>query len=81
MFAKKESILFHKKWRNSASHLINKKDIFYKLVADRTEEIEKLPNNVNFEDLIYYFKGSFKHIYLNHFIDAETLFDDIKSQK
>ena len=48
---------------------------------ERTEKIEKLHNSVNFQNLIYHFMGPTKDIYFNDFIDAETLFDDIKSKK
>ena len=48
---------------------------------ERTGEIEKLHNSVNFENLICYFKGPTKNIVFNDIIDAETLFDDIKSKK
>ena len=54
---------------------------FYNLVVERTEKIEKLHNSVNFQNLIYHFMGPTKDIYFNDFIDAETLFDDIKSKK
>ena len=45
----------------------------------RTGELEKLHNSVNFQNFIYHFKGPTKDF--NDFIDAETLFDDIKSKK
>ena len=53
------------------------KEIFYKLVPENREEIEKLHNCVNFENLVYHFKGSTKDIDINDFIDAEALFADI----
>ena len=60
-------------------HLISKKKYkFYNLVAERTVEIEKLHNSVNFQNLIHHFKVPTKDIDFNDFIDAETLFDDIK---
>ena len=46
--------------------------VFYKLVAERTGDIQKLHNSVNFPT---------KDIDFSDFIDAETLFDDIKSWK
>ena len=62
-FLEKKSIPFDKK---EASILLDKqKEIFYKLVAERTKEIEKLQNSTNFENLIYYFKGSTRDIHLN----------------
>ena len=48
---------------------------------EKTGEIEKLHNSVNFQNLIYHFKGPTKDIDFNDFIDAETLFDDIRSTK
>ena len=49
---------------------------------ERTGEIEKLHNSVNFQNLIYHFKGRTKDIdEFNEFIDAEKLFHDIKSKK
>ena len=53
--------------------MISKKEIFYNLAAERTGEIEKLHNSVNFQNLIYHF--------ICDFIDAETLFDNIKSER
>ena len=49
------------------------KEIFYKFVPERTEEVKKLCNRVNFENLIYYCKSSTKNINFNYFTDAETL--------
>ena len=42
--------------------------------------MEKLHNKVNFENLIYHFKGPIKDADFNDFMDAETLFNDIKSK-
>ena len=61
--------------------LNKQKEIFHNLVAERTGEIEKLNNGVNFQNFIYHFKCPTKHIYFNDLIDAETLFDDAKSKK
>ena len=55
--------------------------IFYNLNMERTEEIVKLHNTINFQNLIYHFKGPTKKIDLNDFIDAEILFDDIMPKK
>ena len=52
--------------------------IFYKLVAEKAEELEKLHNSISFENLIFHFKSSTKDIDFNDFIDAEIIFDDIK---
>ena len=54
--------------------LDKQKQIFHKLVAERTGEIEKLHTSVNCENLIYHLKGTTKDIDFNDFIDAETLF-------
>ena len=48
---------------------------------ERTGENEIFSHIVNFENLIYYFKGPGKDIDFNDFNDAVTLFDDIKSKK
>ena len=61
--------------------LNKQKEIIYNLVVERTGEIEKLYNSVNFQSLIYHFKGSNKDIDFKGFIGAETLFDNIKSKK
>ena len=66
--------------KNSIS-LDKQKEIFYKLVAERTREIEKLHNIVNFQNLVYHLKDLFKDIYFNDSIDTETLFDDTKSKE
>ena len=56
-------------------------EVFCNIFAERTEEIEKFDNSVNFQILIYNFKGPTKNIDFNDFIDARTHFDDIKSKK
>ena len=57
------------------------KEIFYKIVAERTEDIEELHNSFHFQNFIYQCKGSTKDIDFNDFHDAETFFDDINSEK
>ena len=52
----------------------SQKEIFYKLVAERSQEIEKLHISYNLENLIYHFKSFTKDIDFNNFIDAETQF-------
>ena len=47
---------------------------------ERTGGIEKNDNSVNFQNLIYHFKGLTEDTDFNDFIGAETLFDDIKSK-
>ena len=66
--------------KNSIS-LDKKKEIFYKLVAEGTGEIEKSHNIVNFQNLVYHLKDLFKDIYFNDSIDTETIFDDINLKK
>ena len=56
------------------------KKIFYNLVAERTEKIEKLHNGVNLENLVYHFNSPTKNIDFNDFIYAEIRFNDIKSK-
>ena len=48
---------------------------------ERSQEIEKLYDSVNFENLIYHFKGSTKDLDFSDFIDSETLFDDISCKR
>ena len=52
--------------------------IFYNLNMERTEEIVKLHNTINFQNLIYHFKDATTYFY--DLIDAEILFDNIKSK-
>ena len=52
----------------------NQKEILYKLIAERSQEIEKLHISYNLENLIYHFKSFTKDIDFNNFIDAETQF-------
>ena len=61
--------------------LDKQKEIFYNFAAERTGEIEKLHNSVTFQNLVYHYKGPIKDIDFNDFIEAETLFDNIKSKK
>ena len=68
------------KKKNKVFHLTGKKYIFHKFGGERTKEMEKLHNKVNFENLIYHFKGPIKDADFNDFMDAETLFNDIKSK-
>ena len=85
-FAGKESIPFDKK--EQSMPLDKEKKICYKHVVEKTEDytssrvkLEKLHNSVNFENLICRFMGFTKNTDFNDFIDAETTFDDIKSQQ
>ena len=57
------------------------KEIFNNLAAERTREIEKQHDSINFRDMIYHFKGLNKDIDFTDFIPIQTLFDDIKSKK
>ena len=45
------------------------KEIFYKLVAERMNAIEKLQNSINFKVLIYHCKRPTTNVKLNDFID------------
>ena len=58
-FAEKESITFDNK--EESIPLDKQKEIFYKLAAKRTEEIEKLHNSVNFDNLICYCRGFIRY--------------------
>ena len=57
--------------------LDKEKEILCNLVAEKTGEIENLHGSVNFQNLIYHFKGPTKYINFNNFIDAAALFEDI----
>ena len=77
-----EKKVYHLMRRNKVCHLIRKN------VVEKTEDytssrvkLEKLHNSVNFENLICRFMGFTKNTDFNDFIDAETTFDDIKSQQ
>ena len=41
------------------------------------ETIEKLQKSIDFENLVYYYKGPTANVDFNHFIDAETYFHEI----
>ena len=61
--------------------LDRQKEICFNIVAEKTGTTEKLHISVNFQILIYHFKGVTKGIDFSDFITAETLFDCIKSKK
>ena len=61
--------------------LDKQKEILYKLVVERTGEIEKLHISANFQNLVYHLKVPPADRDVNDFIDADTLFSDIKSKK
>ena len=61
--------------------LDKQKEILYKLVAERTGEIEKLHSSANFQNLVYHLKVPPADRDVNDFIDADTIFGDIKSKK
>ena len=52
-FAEKESVPFDEK--EQSMPLDKQKEIFYKLVAGKTEDIEKLCISINFQNLLFYF--------------------------
>ena len=57
--------------------LDKEKEILCNLAAEKTGEIENLHGSINFQKLIYHFKGPTKDINFNNFIDAAALFEDI----
>ena len=61
--------------------LIRKKEKIYNLVAERTGKIEKIHNNVNFQNLVYQFKGPSKNVDFVDITDAASLFNDKRSKK
>ena len=51
--------------KEKSIRLDKEKEIFYNLVAEKgTGEIKKLHNSVNFQNLIYHYKGSTKILIL-----------------
>ena len=57
------------------------KGIFYELFAERIDAIEKLQNNIYFEILTYRYKGPTVNVNFNNFIDAASLFSEIRSSR
>ena len=55
------------------------KEIFYNLIAEGTNTIDKLHNGTDFNNLTYSHKGSTADVNCNNFVDAITFFDEIKS--
>ena len=56
-------------------------EIFENLVDERIEEMKELHESIDFENLIYHFKGENADIEFNDFIDAETFCNNLKSHK
>ena len=61
--------------------LDKQKEIFFKLVPERIESIEKLDNSIDFDNLTYHYKCPTANVDFNKFIDAATLFNKIKSKR
>ena len=61
--------------------LDKQKEIFYRLVTERMEAIEKLHNSINFNNLTYHYMGSIANLSFDDFIDETTLFDKTKSKR
>ena len=60
-------------------HLVSK--TFYNLIAERMNKIEKLHNSIDFNNLTHYYRGLTFDINFDNFIDAITLFNEIKSSR
>ena len=61
--------------------LDKQKEIFYRLVTERMETIEKLHNSINFNNLTYPYMGPIANVSFDDFIDETTLFDMTKSKR
>ena len=61
--------------------LDKQKEIFYRLVTERMEAIEKLHNSINFNNLTYHYMGPIANLSFDDFIDETTLFDKTKSKR
>ena len=48
---------------------------------EKMKTIEKLNKSIDFENLVYYYKGPTANVDFNHFIDAETYFDEINFKR
>ena len=55
--------------------------MFYNLVVQRMNVTEKLHDHIDFENLIYHYKGPNANVNFNGFNDVTTLFDQIKSSR
>ena len=58
-------------------HKDNYKEIFEELVKGRFDEIEELTNEINQNDLIYYFKGNTARKRFDDFNNGIKLFEKI----
>ena len=61
--------------------LDKQKEIFYRLVTERMEAIEKLHNSISFNNLTYHYMGPIANLSFDDFIDETTLFDKTKSKR
>ena len=55
--------------------------IFENHIDERMEEMKELHESIDFENLIYHFKGENAGININDFINAETFYNNLKSHK
>ena len=60
-------------------HKDNYKEIFEELVKERFDEIKELTNEINQNDLIYYFKGNTARKRFDDFNNGIKLFEKIES--
>ena len=61
--------------------LTKQEKIFENLINERLEKIENLNNDADFKKLIYHYKHASKDIDFSRFIDAKTLFNNIKLKR
>ena len=67
--------------KNVSLPLDKQKEVFHKLVAERMETIEKLNNSIVISNLTYHYKSLAANVDCNNFIDAATIFNEIKSKR
>ena len=55
------------------------KKIYNRLLKERTSEMQKISNEINYDDLIYYFKRPSSPVSFNEYEDPSDLHDKIKN--
>ena len=55
------------------------KKIYNRLLKERTSEVQKISDEINYDDLIYYFKRPSSPVSFNEYEDPSDLHDKIKN--
>ena len=55
------------------------KKIYNRLLKERTSEVQKITDEINYDDLIYYFKRPSSPVSFNEYEDPSDLHDKIKN--